>query len=251
MTRGLDRFGDGIDRWISKRIDGWLALTHSADRVMRQVSSAPGAIVPPALPDPERASMGSAPAEVARRHSLEPGGFFLYSGNLDAYQELDLLGEAAAKLARRSASPPVLVIASHGPAPNWARPMPGVRLLSVGSAAEMQALLGAARASLVMRRAEGGFPIKLVNSLALGTPVIAFHDREWGLTHERDSLICSPETPPAQGLADALERLDGDEILANRLSGGARTLYLERHLPERAAQETLALLREITMPRPR
>ncbi len=126
--------------------------------------------------------------------------------------------------------------------------MPSVVFREVTSAHEMQGLLAAARASLVMRRAKGGFPIKIVNSLALSTPPIAFHDTEWGLTHDSDSLICSPDDPserPSKSLARAIERLARDDLLAKRLSAGARALYLERHLPERAAAETLALIERV------
>ncbi|MFV1979228.1 MAG: glycosyltransferase, partial [Myxococcota bacterium] len=112
------------------------------------------------------------------------------------------------------------------------------------SASEMHALLSTARASLVMRRAEGGYPIKLVNSLAVGTPVVSFHEQEWGLTHEKNSLICAPDQP-VLALAESIERLAGDDVLAKRLAAGARALYLERHLPEHVASETVALLREI------
>ena len=274
-ARSLDRMGDGIDRWIAKRVDGWLSLTQSSERVMRQFSHAPGALVPPPLPDPELAPEPLNPAQVARRHGLEPGHFFLYSGNLDGYQELDILEEAAVELAGRSDSPPRIFIATHdatryvsditrrdsnrqqgesdppgGRAPGRAESMPGVEIHQVESASEMRALMSAARASLVMRRARGGFPIKLVNSLAIGTPVIAFHEGEWGLTHERNCLICAPDRP-ALALADAIERLANDDGLAKRLAAGARALYLERHLPEHVATETLALLREIGAFRPR
>lgn len=271
MLRSLDRLGGGIDRWISQRVDGWIALTQSCERVMRQFSRKQGALIPPPLADPELAPEPLDPVAVARRHALEPGGFFLYSGNLDGYQELDILAAAAAELARRSDSPPRIVIASHsgsdslprkllGPrsdrspqrgdsqpgaaAEKWAASRPGIEFLQVGSAREMLALLSAARASLVMRRAQGGFPIKLVNSLAVGTPVVSFYEQEWGLTHNRNSLICALERP-APTLADAIERLAADAGLATRLAAGARALYQERHRPEDVASKTLALLREV------
>jgi glycosyltransferase involved in cell wall biosynthesis len=260
--------GDGIDRWIARRIDGWISLTHSSDRVMRQVSHAPGAIIPPPIPDPELAFEPLNPAEVALRYALEPGHFFLYSGNLDAYQELDILAAAAVELAGRTDSPPKIVIASHpigqpasspirvehphcgkhdplaGQAVGWTESMPGIEFRVLESASEMQALLSAARASLVTRRARGGFPIKVVNSLAIGTPIIAFHEQEWGLTHERNSLICASDQPDV-ALADAIERLASDEILARRLAVGARALYLERHRPEVVAAETLSLIQRL------
>jgi glycosyltransferase involved in cell wall biosynthesis len=107
----------------------------------------------------------------------------------------------------------------------------------------MQALLASARASLLMRRAEGGFPIKLVNSLAVGTPAIAFHGPEWGLEHEHNSLICSPEHP-VPSMTAAIDRLASQNDLRARLAAGARDLYLERHRPEPAGKQTLALVEE-------
>jgi glycosyltransferase involved in cell wall biosynthesis len=280
MTDRIDRMGGRIDRWIAERVDGSISLTQTADSVMRQFSEAPSALIPPPIPDPELESEPLNPMEVASRHALDPGRFFLYSGNLDGYQELGILSAAAAELARRSESPPQIVIASHhlgrhpsgharrqggtsangqhvmdrdlrgGAASEWAESLPGVEFRSVESSSEMQALLSAARASLVTRRARGGFPIKLVNSLATGTPVVAFHEQEWGLAHERNSLICAPDRP-AQTLADAIERLAGDDALAERLSAGARALYLERHVPERAASDALDLIRRVRSLSPR
>jgi glycosyltransferase involved in cell wall biosynthesis len=257
-ARGLDRIGAGIDRWIAARVDAWLVLTQSAERVMRQSSKAPGALVAPPAPDPELAQEPPRPGEVARRHALEPGRFFLYSGNLDPYQELDILAATAAELASRMDTPPILVVANHigrhgdriAVPPGWAEAMPGVEFRGVKSAWEMQSLLAGARASLVMRRAVGGFPIKLVNSLAVGRPVIAFHEDEWGLEDERNSLICSPDQP-VMTLANAIERLANDDVLAKRLAAGARALYLERHQPEEAAAETLGLLGQIGVIRKR
>jgi glycosyltransferase involved in cell wall biosynthesis len=280
VARNLDRVGDRIDRWIAKRVDGWLCLTQHSERVMRQFSRAPGKLAPPPIPDPQRTAESLSPIEVARRYSLEPGRYFLYSGNLDGYQELGILAAAAVELAGRSDSPPQIVIASHpdgdhafdgaagisgrrnperdsgredppgGYRAGWIESMPGVEFRAVESAAEMQALLAAARSSLVMRRAKGGFPIKLANSLSVGTPIIAFHEQEWGLTHEQDSLICPPSRP-ALALADAIERLANDDALAKRLAKGARALYLERHRPEHVAADTLALVEKVQSSRAR
>ena len=280
LARTLDRVGDRLDRWIAERVDGWLCLTQYSERVMRQFSRAPGILAPPPIPDPER-SVGTLNAfGVAQRYSLEPGRYFLYSGNLDGYQELDILAAAAVELARRSDAPPQIVVASHpggdhtfdgaagithpqdadrdsrrkdllgGHGGRWTESMPGVEFRTVESAYEMQALLAAARASLVMRRARGGFPIKIANSLSVGTPIIAFHEQEWGLTHEQDSLICPPNQP-ALALADAIERLAGDDVLAKRLATGARGLYLERHRPEQIASNTLALVERVKSSRSR
>jgi len=249
VARGLDRLGRRIDRRLASGSDGWISLTQSSERVMRQFSNAPGALIPPAVPDPRAGSLAMDPKATAQRHGLEPGRFLLYSGNLDAYQELDILAAAArirpgAKGGRQGRVR--LVIASHSArrVAGWTDATPEVDFIRVESSAEMQALLASARASLLMRRAEGGFPIKLVNSLAVGTPVIAFHGSEWGLEHERNALICS-SARPAESMATAIDRLDADDALAARLASGARDLYLRRHQPEPAARQVLALVDEI------
>lgn len=246
VAGALDQLGERVDQWLAGRSDGWLSLTHSSERVMRQFSKGPGALVPPAVPDPQADGHELDPIRTARQHGLEPGRFLLYSGNLDAYQELDILAAAARMRGGSRGRRLRLVIASHAAreVAGWTDAMPGVEFLHVESSAEMQALLASARASLLMRRAEGGFPIKLVNSLAVGTPPIAFHAQEWGLEHERDSLICSPSRP-VDSMAAAIARLEADDILAARLAAGARNLYLERHQPEPAAKQVLALVEEI------
>jgi glycosyltransferase involved in cell wall biosynthesis len=251
----LERLGGMVDRGIARRVEGWIALTQTSTRVMRQFSRAPGALIPPPIPDPELRSVALDPAAAADRHGLEPGRFFLYSGNLDGYQELDILAAVAAEARRRGSKCP-LVIASHaGPARGAAprdssAPAAGIRRLQVDSAFEMLGLLAAARASLVLRRSAGGFPIKLANSLSLGTPPIAFRSADWGLSDGRDSVVCSPEQP-VTSLARAIERLEVDDAEVARLSAGARALYDDRHRPERAAARTLDLLEEILVRRRR
>jgi hypothetical protein len=92
-----------------------------------------------------------------------------------------------------------------------------------------------------MRRARGGYPIKLANAHAAGTPTIAFREREWGLQDGKDCLIASLERPAAS-LAAAITRLTLDDALAARLRVGARALYRAQHRPEQAATNTLELL---------
>jgi glycosyltransferase involved in cell wall biosynthesis len=250
VAKVLDRFGHRIDRALAENAEGWIALTRSSERFMRHFSNAPGMLIPPAVPDPLTGCLALEPARTARRYGLEPGRFLLYSGNLDAYQELDILAAVAGKRTRgnRAGGHPALrlVIASHAPRKDAGSndAIPGVEFLHVESSAEMQALLASARASLLMRRAEGGFPIKLVNSLASRTPVIAFHGQEWGLEHERNGLICSPARP-VESMVAAIDRLERDDGLTARLATGARELYLRRHRPEPAARRVLELVEEV------
>jgi len=245
---GIDALGRRLDRWLAARVDGWIALTHASSSVMSQASSAPGALLPPPLPDPLR-GLESATQEdarerdrVARAHGLTPGGYFLYSGNLDGYQELALLAAVARRL---GADAPPIVVASHDERlETSASALPGLLLRPVETADEMQALLAGARASLVMRRAEGGFPIKLANSLALGTPPIALLDREWGLVDGQNALI-GRRMDPVASVAEAILRLERDDRLVAQLSAGARALYRAQHRPEQIARGSLGLIQRV------
>lgn len=242
----IDRSGRVIDRFIARRVDGWIALTQASARVMHQNARGPGALIPPPIPDPEVNSQTRDAVEACAKHGLSVNSFFLYSGNLDPYQELDVLAAAAERLpTSATGSPTPMIVASHDPAARaWAADRPGITACIVDSPQEMQALVHAARASLVLRQAVGGFPIKLANSLAVGTPALAFHGREWGLVDGENSLICDARDP-ANSIANAIAKLSKDDALALKLSRGARALYLRQHRPEVAASETLALIERV------
>lgn len=260
----LAAIGRSIDRRIARRAEGWIALTRSAERVIQAATTRPGRCLAPPLPDPSVALETREASAVARAHGLVPGHFFLYSGNLDPYQEIPLLERLADERSRGGelpGRPPLptrgrfpVVIATHDERAQASRNelarrversgAPGLRLLRIGSPREANALLAAARATLVPRRSVGGFPIKLANSLAAGIPVVAFHGEEWGLSDGRDSLLGSLDQPVAS-LARALDRLEEDASLAARLGAGARATYLARHAPARVAAETLALVESL------
>jgi len=241
VKRVMDQLGERVDRFAARRVDGWIALTQSAARVMRRDSTRPGAIIPPPLPDPRHRFFDAEPA-------AEPpaGPYFLYSGNLDGYQELYVLDGAARALAERGGSDARIVVASFdpevaNPSRAWA---PGVEPRLVRCEAEMQALVGAARATIVPRQAEGGFPIKLANSLAQGTPAITFYDREWGL-EDRAEVWRADLRRPVESLAEAMDALAGPGSDAPRMRAKARAFYDSALRPERVAQETLALVEAV------
>ncbi|MFO0691166.1 MAG: glycosyltransferase [Myxococcota bacterium] len=279
--RALAWLGGGLDRWIARRADGWVALTQTAERVMRASSGAPGRRIGPPVADPDGGRALPDDAALLAAHALERRGFFLYCGNLDPYQDLPLLEQVAR--ARAAAGSPErrteargdrvrslpLVVATHalrGAAtdPPGSRPVAdaralaqvgrlaqaGVRVVPIGSAAEARALFAGARATIVPRRSLGGFPIKLVNSLAAGTPVVAYHGEEWGLVDGHEALVADLDDPVAS-LAAALTRLERDPALAERLGQGARAHYGSEHRPALVAAATLELIRAVAARRDR
>ena len=94
------------------------------------------------------------------------------------------------------------------------------------------------------RRAEGGFPIKLANSLAQGTPAITFYDREWALEDRAEVWRADPRRP-VESLADAMDTLARPGPEAHKMRVESRAFYDSALRPERVAQETLALVEAV------
>ena len=101
-----------------------------------------------------------------------------------------------------------------------------------------------ARATIVPRQAVGGFPIKLANSLAQGTPAITFYDREWALEDRAEVWRVDPRRP-VESLADAMATLARPEPETHEMGVKALAFYDSALRPERVAQQTLALVEAV------
>jgi glycosyltransferase involved in cell wall biosynthesis len=241
----LDRAGALVDRNIARRADGILALCEDAAEHLAPYSRGPLQVLPPGLdpsPPPSREEMSHA----CERLRLEPGRFILYAGNLDGYQDLDLLAEAAAELDRQppdgdSESCPV-VMATHdarGAGP-WLSRSPRLRCAEVRDFAEMRALTFAAAVLVLTRRRRGGFPVKLLNYMEAGRPIVAFERVASGFEHARNAWLLEQDAGARQ-LADALRELLADPAHAQALGRGARRHLEERHAWPALARQTLEL----------
>jgi glycosyltransferase involved in cell wall biosynthesis len=153
----------------------------------------------------------------------------MYAGNLDAYQDLAVLGPAF-NLFRQHVAHALLVVVTHES--GWRRRIPAElrRLCEDGA---MQVVVAPSFASVRgwMRQADvlvcprsswSGYPIKLLNYLAARRPVVAARSSAKGLADGVHGLLF--DNGDARGLADALRALHADESLAERLVWGATQL---------------------------
>jgi glycosyltransferase involved in cell wall biosynthesis len=161
--------GEAVDRWLPARADGTVAISRRAERELSARGCRPLWHVPPGV-DPDDFA-GATP----RR--LGDGPWVVYAGNPDRYQDLDVLFAAMRRL-------------------------PGVRLLlvsgtgwdgwDVGDAtvvrattwAETRDLLAGADVAALPRSLCGGYPIKLLNYLALDLPTVVAAGSAQGLPGE-------------------------------------------------------------------
>jgi len=235
LRPALDRIGWRLDRVLAERCDGVLALSPEAGKRLGGDARGPLAVIPPGLdaaPPPSAAAI----AQACERFGLAPGRFALYTGNLDAYQDLADLARAA----RRVAPLPV-VVATH--AEKGMPPSP-LRALRLASAEEGRALTYAAVLAVLPRRIAGGFPIKLLNYMEAGRAIVAHARVGDALEHGHSAWLLAPGAGE-QELAAAIRALAGDPARAARLGRAARAT-LEAHFAwPKLAERTLALCESV------
>ena len=222
--------GARIDRHIACRADAVIALARSGERDLSQHARGPVLRIPPGLamrlaPTPE------AIAAACGRHGLEAGGYALYAGNLDGYQDLAVLAAAA----REIAAP--VVVATHGVG-TAAAPL---RTVHVHDAEEVRALTFGAGVTLLARCAAGGFPIKLLNYMEASRAIVARASVADTLTHEHSAWLVADDAKPAAWSA-AVNALLADPARAAQLGAEARRTLEREHDPIVLARDLLALL---------
>jgi glycosyltransferase involved in cell wall biosynthesis len=218
-TRVLDGAGRVLDRTLARRADGVVVLTEMARRELSADARGPVALLPPGhvpQPPPSRDASGRACA----RAGVEPGRFALYTGNLDAYQGIDRLAAAAGRL--RAGGVPV-VVATHEPPPPGA-PVGGLRVIELDGVGDMRALVHAAGVLVLPRRAPGGFPMKLLNYLESGRPVVAHGAGAPGLRDGQEALILPDSASSDDWAAAVLGLLDDRDRAAGIGARGRRHL---------------------------
>jgi glycosyltransferase involved in cell wall biosynthesis len=230
---GIGLLGAALDRALARAADGVLALTESARRTLAPLARGPVALVPPGhTPEPP-----PAPADVAAaclRHGLAPDGFALYAGNLDRYQDLDVLDAAAA----REPGLPLVAVTHDARAARFRR----LRVIAAGSVEEARRLTAGAAVALLPRRRAGGFPIKLLHYLAAGRAIVLRESLAGTLVHGESAWLVADDARP-YAFAAALRRLAADPALRERLGAGARRVLAAQHAWPPLAERTLALVR--------
>lgn len=238
----LTRAGVAVDRFIAKRADGIIALCDDARDALAPYAKGGVAIIPPGL-DAEAAPTQDQVRDVCTRYSLTANRFALYCGNLDGYQDLELLADAARHLASCSeaASEEILplVIATHDAAriPDALSGVPNLSIIEVDDFAETRALIAAAQSVVLTRRRRGGFPIKLLNYMDARKAIVAFTRVAPGFESMRNAWLLDEGDGGVQ-LGVALQSLSKQPELRKALGEGAGQLLTSDHQWAQLTQKT-------------
>lgn len=215
----------------ARRLGGWCdaRLPHQADHVVALcdrvrdhfvslgVAPARISVCPPGL-----AQDGAPQAEGPRAPRA------VFTGNVDRYQNLDLLLDAWHIVGRRLPAAE-LALVTHGDGTRLHRALgrrrlAGIRVVAGASVAEAAAASRSAAVGLSPRASWSGFPIKTLNYMAAGLPTVALAGSAKGVRDGETGWVV--REPTAESLASAL-----GEALADRAESARRG---------RAAREALA-----------
>lgn len=228
--------GQLIDRQLPRRADHVIALCDYSARVLEQagVRSERMTVLAPSVEAQEPAG----DREAARRQlGLADGRLVIaYCGNLDSYQDIETA--IGGLLAYNRSSPvrqAVLLLATHQQGrrvdklleqcPESERGL--LRVYPCRTYVDTRLVVAAADLLLLPRPVGSGYPVKLLNYLGSGRPVVSAGCGGKVLVHDKDGLLFADGDSLA--MAFCIERLEKESGLAERLAAAARDRF-EREL---------------------
>ncbi|MFP4502558.1 MAG: glycosyltransferase family 4 protein, partial [Candidatus Hydrogenedentota bacterium] len=219
------RFGRWLDYRLPHRADAVIAPHRrlAGHLVLRGAPKTRVHVIPP----PVDASVFAAPGAPVAHPPV------LYTGNLDAYQNLGLLQEAMVRV-RRKLPDARLCIATAQP-----KTLPGAEHMPTPDFAALRTCLAEDAVVAVPRVSWSGYPIKLLNAMAAGKAVVACESSAYPVTHEQDGLVV-PDNDPA-AFAGALMTLLTKPKLRVELGRRARETVIAHHAPPYVAAQLEAL----------
>ena len=213
-SRTAAAFGALLDRSLPKRAGHIVAHHERLAAYLVHEGCDPSAVT--VIPPPVDAGLFQAGPV------LEDLPRVLYTGNLDAYQNIGLLLEAMATVRRTQPAARLTVATS---VPNAL--LPGAQIVPVTSLEDLRAALEPDAVVVCPRVSWSGYPIKLLNAMAAGKAVVACKDAAYPLIHDINGVVVPSNDAEAMGAA--VLRLMHHPDLRARLGRAARETVLSNH----------------------
>ena len=200
--------GKLLDRSVPRLADHAIALDPSTGTRLQQLGCQSVSVSFP----------GIEPSELEwTQPACEDGPWVIYSGNPDAYQDLDILVKAMHYV---NGAGLMLVGGSDFDGLSLGG-LPKVRVVRENQFGRVRAWLQSASLAVLPRSSCPGFPIKLLNYLGMGLPTVAAE----GSSRPFPGVITVPNRSPVE-MAHAIQKLLNDPEGTRRLGQHARTFVL-------------------------
>lgn len=138
----------------------------------------------------------------------------LYAGNLDGYQNTDLL-ESTMRAVQAQRPETRCIVAT-----NAVTKLPYAEVIPIPDQAALRSVLEMDAVFVCPRTSWSGYPIKLLNAMAAGLPVVACESAAHPVRHNQTGFVV-PDEAPDQFLAQTLHLLD-DSSLRKQLGNAAK-----------------------------
>jgi glycosyltransferase involved in cell wall biosynthesis len=230
----LRRAGHRVEGALVRRADAVAAVCPALAAHLRRAHGVAATVLP--VPwEAAPASPASARHDARRRLGLgDETSVALYAGNLDAYQGWEDAVASVVSVARDLPTAHLLVATASDAGPLLALARRAgvahrVRVAPLRGEADRCAVHAAADLALVPRRTPGGLPIKLLDALARGVPVVAAARATAGLAVEEATAVVRDDDPAA--LALAWVRVARSPSQAAALAARGRAYLQAHHTP--------------------
>lgn len=223
--------GDQIDRHLPTQANAVITFDpdHKALHELYGIAEQDIYVIPPGLDGQEiRNPVGTDVRRLSEK--LGPGPWVLYAGNPDGYQNLALLYDAFAIVQKHAPKARLLIATQHAPDAFSPPKELSVVVHQYSDIKELRALFALAQVGVCPRTLWTGAPIKVLNYLAAGLPVVACRSATRHIITPNVGLATEP-VPEAFGRA-IVALLNKKEVSSHRAARGFERFRVADQVPD-------------------
>ncbi len=220
FDRGKDFFhllGRYMDRKFPQKAD-YIVTPHErlgANLLLKGIKKEKLRIIPPPI------DSASFPISQVKKDTLPP---ILYTGNLDPYQNLDFLFQVIERV-RKEIPKTRLIIGTFEK-----QKIQGAEVVHIGTFDSLKKLLEEDSIMAIPRVSWSGYPIKLLNAMASGKPIVCCESSAYGIKNGFNGMVV-PDND-LENFAQSLITLIRTPSLREELGKNARDTIQTQHNPE-------------------
>ena len=226
IARGLDWFvpifPDHVTA-VSPELKQWFVKRGIPERKLDMI---PAGIVPEMFDNAD-------PDKIHRRHEINGRPIVMYTGVLNAFQRIDYLLRAFAVVSKQLPDVLLMMVSplvsesherEHKKLANQLGISNAIMWIAPHSLEDLPSYLALANVTVISRPECPGHPVKLLNYMLAGKPIVCFEGAAKGLRHLHDAFIV-PDCD-CEALGKGIITLLEDRELAARLAANARITVL-------------------------